>query len=139
MILHAFAFNTHSCLLSSHTFINTHTHTHTHTVSGNPTVLTSLINSGSPASSQDINGATPLHYAAQEAREPSPLDAEAYTEQELARSQNFLQCISILIDNGVAADCTDQQGMQPLHWAVQYPCAYNYVCDTNSLVVIITV
>lgn len=41
-------------------------------VSGNPTVLAGLLEAGCSPSSPDIHGAYPLHYAAQESREPLP-------------------------------------------------------------------
>ena len=39
-------------------------------VGGNHSVLQLLVDSGCPLATPDIHGAFPLHYAAQEAREP---------------------------------------------------------------------
>ena len=43
-----------------------------HTVSGNAAVLVGLLDAGCRADTSDVHGAYPLHYAAQESREPLP-------------------------------------------------------------------
>ena len=83
-------------------------------------MLLALLEAGCSVAPSDGSGATPLHYAAQEARE-MPGDDGGVAEGGVARSQRVLQCVEILLQNGAVVTATDDQGMQPLHWAFQYP------------------
>ena len=58
--------------------------------------------------------------------------AELYTEEAALQSQNVLECLRILIERGAPVDCRDGGGMQPLHWALQFPCECVHVHEREG-------
>jgi ankyrin repeat protein len=79
-------------------------------VCGQPTVLQELISCGCPINLIEKNGATSLHLAAQA--------AAASSENEML-SVGALQCIEVLLNAGASLNVFDNEGRQPLHWALQ--------------------
>ena len=47
-------------------------------------------------------------------------DPEVY-EQALNQCKNVQACAAILMEKGAKVNLADQQGMQPLHYAMQFP------------------
>ncbi len=48
--------------------------------------------------------------------------ADLYDEGQQLKAQNVQECLRMLLERGASVECRDGQGMQPLHWALQFPC-----------------
>ena len=68
-------------------------------MSGNPDVLVLLLDAGCPLDTPDIHGAFPLHYTAQEAKEP-PQDGNIAQTIEYSTSHHKDVCVSIVFYSG---------------------------------------